>query len=222
MIDIFTPMQFCRYKCWILMLLAAVLGYAMPVGASSTPKPHHLLSGPRLAFGQSVALSDLDGDSVIDQATLGAVGFSKSIRVSLSTTKKASVLQFTTSSYNHGSLFAYDTNNDGDIDLVWTDLVHPDDVVVWLNNGSGQFERVPSRCYADSFVIGSSGLRGYSGQTRELAACQSHPQSLDQIGRGQTCFDVLGTSSSSRPNPLFRLHSIERAMAGRDPPAFLS
>jgi hypothetical protein len=219
MIDIFETMGLSRSKWCVSLLLSAVLGYAMPAWGRSAARPGLLVYGPRLAFGQSVALTDFDGDSVIDQATLGSVGFSKSIRVSLSTTKKASVLQFTTSSYNHGSLFAYDTNNDGDVDLVWTDLVHPDDVVVWLNDGSGQFERVSSRYYADRFIVGSSGLNGYSGQTRELAVSQAHPPSLDQIGHGQNSLDVLSTLRISRPNQSLRPLSIMRSMAGRDPPA---
>jgi hypothetical protein len=211
-------MKRCLSKCWVLLVLAAVVGYATSVGGHTAAQPA-IIPGPRLAFGQSVAFTDLDGDSVVDQATLRAVGFSKSIRVSLSTTRNSSVLLFTTSSSARGSLFAYDINNDGDVDLVWSDLIHPDDVVVWLNDGSGQFERVCNRYYASNFILGASGLGGWSRQTRELAASQPQPPAPDQIGRRHSVFGPSPALKVSRTNQCFRLPSLERAMAGRDPPS---
>ncbi|HEY6332361.1 MAG TPA: hypothetical protein VI756_23755, partial [Blastocatellia bacterium] len=84
----------------IFLSFVVLAGYAMSAGTLVTVTAPQI-PAPRLTFGQSIALSDLDGDNALDQATLGVIGFSKSIRVSLSSTRASSLLQFTTSSYNH-------------------------------------------------------------------------------------------------------------------------
>src|SRR5262249_35071518 len=113
---------------------ARTVDYSRSLAASPPP--------PRLGFGKSLALSDFDGDNLADRARLGGEGARKSIEIYLSRTGKLSVLQFETLSAAHGSLLAQDVNNDGDVDLIWTDLLHPDDVVIWINNGLGRFERI--------------------------------------------------------------------------------
>jgi len=203
------------------VLLAAVLGYSMSVDGQTAVRQPDPNFRAWLTFGQSVALTDFDGDSIIDQATLGGVGFSKSISVSLSTSKKQSVLRFTTASYNHGSLFAYDTNNDGDIDLVWTDLLNPDDVIVWLNDGAGQFQQVGSRAYADRFVVGASGIIRFSERSRELAACQSPRSAPDQAEAQAIVFRTAGLALVSRRDQCFGRNSFLTTTAGRAPPSIV-
>ena len=213
-------MRFGLSKCGVLVLLAAVLGYAMCSGVASPAAGPLLTVSPRVTFGQSIAISDLDGDDAVDQATLGAVGFRKSIRISLSSTPKPSLLQFTTSSYGHGSLFAYDIDNDGYVDLVWSDLIHPEDVVVWLNDGSGRFERRSYRCYADGFVVGGQKLTGVYSQTRELGVNQPPSNSLDQSGAGQSWLYGFVTPVVSRTNQPRESSPACRVLADRGPPAF--
>ena len=106
-----------------------------------------------LYFGQSLALADFDGDDHIDKATLGGIGRNKSLEIRLSHTKTRTVLHFDTLTSARGSVFARDVDNDGDNDLIWTDLVHPDDVIIWLDDGTGRFERVCSDKYAKEFVL---------------------------------------------------------------------
>src|SRR5215470_8446476 len=106
-----------------------------------------------LRFDQSITLADFDGDDRVDQATLSGVGRSKKIEIRLSRTTALNFLRFDTLTSERGSLFARDIDNDGDNDLIWSDLLHPDDVVVWLDDGGGRFERVCPQQYAESFVL---------------------------------------------------------------------
>ncbi|HJZ68288.1 MAG TPA: VCBS repeat-containing protein [Blastocatellia bacterium] len=106
-----------------------------------------------LRFGHSIALSDFDSDGLIDQARVEGSGPRKSIEVVLSQSGKLLVLHFDTFEGSHGSLFADDVNNDGATDLIWTDLLHADDVVVWLGDGDGRFERTSPTAFRDEFTL---------------------------------------------------------------------
>lgn len=110
-------------------------------------------NAPRLRFGHSIALSDFDSDGLIDEARVEGSGPRKSIEVVLSQTGKLLVLHFDAIEGSDGSLFAEDVNNDGATDLIWTDLLHADDVVVWLGNGAGEFERASGTSFADGFTL---------------------------------------------------------------------
>jgi len=106
-----------------------------------------------LRFGQRLALADFDGDDRIDRATLDSTGRRKRIDIRFSQAKPSTVLYFDTGTEDGGSLFANDIDNDGDNDLIWSDLVHPDNVVVWLDDGTGRFERSKPDQLANEFVL---------------------------------------------------------------------
>jgi hypothetical protein len=152
---------------------ARTVDYSPSLAASPAP--------PRLGFGESLALSDFDGDNLADRARLGGEGARKSIEIYLSRTGKLSVLQFETLSAAHGSLLAQDVNNDGDVDLIWTDLLHPDDVVIWINNGLGRFERICPHQYARAFVIGAPILKTDDGNKPDAASAPARSFWLDQV-----------------------------------------
>ena len=124
----------------LLALVVARAGCASALPHPTSQKP--LVKATFLRFGQTLALADFDGDNRIDRATLSGTGRSKSLDIRLSHTTTHTLLHFDTLDSEHGSVFAGDIDNDGDNDLVWTDLIHPDDVVVWLADGTGRFERV--------------------------------------------------------------------------------
>jgi len=115
-----------------LFVLAALVGIASLAGAHRSP-----LAELRIPRDNRLALADLDGDDLTDKAELGGTGLNKNIQLRLSRTGKSAVLTFDTTSLDRGSLLAQDVNDDGEVDLIWTDLVHPDAVIVWLNNGLG-------------------------------------------------------------------------------------
>jgi|SRR5215471_7713947 len=133
-----------------LFVLAALVGIASLAGAHRSP-----LAELRIPRDNRLALADLDGDDLTDKAELGGTGLNKNIQLRLSRTGKSAVLTFDTTSLDRGSLLAQDVNDDGEVDLIWTDLVHPDAVIVWLNNGLGRFERARTTEYGDRFTIGS-------------------------------------------------------------------
>jgi hypothetical protein len=123
----------------------------------------------RLRFGQSVALSDFDSDGLIDEARIDGSGSHKGVKIPLSRTGKLLVLDFDTVPGEQGSLIAQDVDDDGATDLVWTDLLHTDDVIVWLGDGKGQFERVSSKAFGDRFTLGDRNVDAPSGSSRETA-----------------------------------------------------
>jgi len=137
-----------------LVLLAFVVARACCASAMPHPVGHEtLVKGTFLRFEQTLALADFDGDHRIDRATLSGTGTRKSLDIRLSHTTTHTLLHFDTLASTRGSVFAGDIDNDGDNDLVWTDLVHPDDVVVWLADGAGRFERVCPDRFASAFVL---------------------------------------------------------------------
>jgi hypothetical protein len=103
----------------------------------------------------------------------------KDIEIRLSQTKARTVLHFDTLTNERGSLFAKDIDNDGDNDLIWSDLLHPDDVVIWLDDGSGRFDRICPDRYAEAFVISDApALGGSEIPHQDVAFSPRHDPSL--------------------------------------------
>lgn len=140
----------------ILLLVAAVFCstgiLARRVYASASLKRTPLKKSA-LTFFSNFTISKLDLDETLDSARLNAFGGTKSIVLSLSESNKDTVLDFNTVSQEPGSLFAQDIDHDGDTDLIWSDLVHSQDVTIWLGDGKGLFEKATTHEYAQDFVI---------------------------------------------------------------------
>src|SRR5258707_3545662 len=99
--------------------------------ASALPRQAYHVEPNRttfLRFGQALALADFDGDNRVDEAKLGGTGRNKSIEIRLTHASAPTFLSFDTVTSERGSLFAGDIDNDGVNDLIWSDLLHPDDV----------------------------------------------------------------------------------------------
>jgi hypothetical protein len=156
----------------------------------------------QLRFGQTIALSDFDADGLIDQAILQSWGAHRSIEVVLSRSGKAVVLCFDNGSADRGSLVAQDVDNDGAADLIWTDLLHADGVVVWLGNGNGQFSRVAASAYAGGFTLPDTSVNAPDETIRETSIGAASSRSLDEA-RPSTFDDRLASQL-----PQQRLRSI--------------
>jgi len=153
-------------KAAFLLLALVILGAnRLPPGVQAETSHRSVVS----PFGQSIALSDFDADGLIDEARLDGSSLHRSIGILLSRTGKRSFLHFNASRADCGSLFAKDVDNDGATDLIWTDSLHANDVVVWLGNGAGQFERVDPREYGGGFALGNTEVAQPDGSIQETA-----------------------------------------------------
>jgi hypothetical protein len=123
-----------------------------------------------LRFGQSLALADFDHDGKLDRARIASAGLRSSIEIRLGLTGPSSWLHFETLNNATGSLFSQDLDNDGDADLIWTDLLHAEAVVVWLGDGTGRFERVGADEFAPDFTLGGFNLTQPDEDNREQAS----------------------------------------------------
>ena len=142
--------------CAAFLLLAVVI-----YSGGVLPQQRHTEASEIVAplrFGQSTALSDFDADGLVDEARLEGSSLRKSVAIRLSSNGKRSFLHFSAARPDYGSLLVEDVDNDGATDLVWTNLLHADDVIVWLGDGTGQFERTSAEAYRDRFTLGGSGV----------------------------------------------------------------
>jgi hypothetical protein len=175
-----------------------------------------------LHFGESIALSDFDEDGLIDQARVNRSGLLKSIEIVLTSTSKPVVLRFDTRGGDYGSLFAQDIDKDGATDLIWTDLLHPDDVVIWFGDGNGKFERASQRIYADIFTLGDLNLTAPEVWTQEIAIgaptnpCFARDAIERAVERVETYFP------SNRPERVDALDPALSQTGVRGPPHLLS
>src|SRR5205823_1152043 len=123
-----------------------------------------------LRFGQILALADFDNDGKLDRARIASAGLHNSIEVRLGVSGRSSWLHFETANNAPGSLFSQDLDNDGDADLIWTDLLHVEAAVVWLGDGQGRFERVGADEFAADFMLGGFNLTPPDEDNREQAS----------------------------------------------------
>lgn len=172
----FFPMKFH----WVIARAVFVLA-AVAVGSAGAV-PQHLNAGPNsgaLRFGQSIALSDFDSDGLVDEARLDGFGLHKRIRVRLSDSGKHVSLHFAAGWIEHGSLFARDLDQDGTADLVWTDLLHRESMIVWLGDGRGRFTR-SAGLNGDEVAVGDNQFTAPAEPDRETAINSENEQTSDQ------------------------------------------
>lgn len=161
----------CTVRLKLALLAFLLVARIYCVGATPHVSGIEPPSTPsRLAFDQSLALADFDADDKTDQASVSGIGLWKSIAVSFSRTESRTILSFRGEDYGNGSLLADDIDNDGDEDLIWTDLLHEESVHVWENDGEGHFKSVPSKEYAGQFILSDSPTAGTSGRIHSESA----------------------------------------------------
>lgn len=161
-------MKLDRFKPRTVLFLIALALYA----TSGFPQDAKAATSAPVAlrFGQTVALSDFDSDGLPDEARLDGSGLHRRIGIRLSSSGRHISLQFAAKWINHGSLFAQDLDDDGCADLVWTDLVHTDSVVVWLGDGGGNFTRSSELGYNQQFALADHIVTTRLHSSEEIAA----------------------------------------------------
>jgi hypothetical protein len=173
-------------------------------------------------FNTSQVLSDLDGDGIADQAALSVAGLQQSIELHLSRTDKFSALPFSPATDESGSLLLQDVDNDGDTDLLWRGFRHPNEVLVWLNDGLGRFECLcPPEPQPWGFAIGISGFSTpYHGRTESTISPERSPSPRDV----PTCGWNVSISTNRMKHRLGQVWTpacSQRRPTDRGPPLFL-
>ena len=210
---------------WLTSKAAFLLLALVVLGANRLPQGIHAETPNSSAashFAQSIALSDFDADGLIDEARLDGSSLHRSVGILLSGTGKRSFLHFNPNRPNCGSLFAQDVDNDGATDLIYTDLLHADAVIVWLGNGAGQFDRVSAKVYSDRFTLGYKNVDAPEGSAHETAINAETNRPLDQsLVHKCDCHNSAGLSNVH----IDRVAGLSPALGqppGRSPPSRLS
>ena len=179
-------------------------------------------SPARLQFGQLLALSDFDADGLIDEARLHGSSSQRSIRVYLSRSGKRLSFSFDGRGVDHGSLFAQDVDSDGKTDLIWTGRLRSEDVIVWLGDGAGQFERASSCEYGGGFTLGDENIASPGHSHGDAAIDSESNLSLDQP-LVHECGPRLSTGLSNHlPDRVATSSPAFGEPTDRGPPLFLS
>ncbi len=203
---------------FLLLVLSLYSGGALPqhgnAEASERVAP--------LRFGQSIVLSDFDSDGLVDEATIDGSNLHKSVGIMLSGSGKRSFLHFNAGRANYGSLFAQDVDNDGATDLVWTDLLHADDVIVWLGDGTGQFERCSTKAYRDRFTLGSTSVYSPEWSDHEPVINSETNRPLDPSPAHKRGLHVAIELPNLHVDGVATLSPALGQPAGRSPPFLLS
>ena len=206
---------------WLTSKAAFLLLALVVLGANRLPQRVHTETSHRAAasrFGQSIAVSDFDADGLIDEARLDGSSLRRSVGILLSGTGKRSFLHFNANRANYGSLFAQDIDNDGATDLIWTDPLQSNDIVVWLGNGSGQFQRVDPREYGGGFALGNTEVAQPDGSNQETAITFETNRLLDQTFSQKCLAQSAGELPNDYPDRLATSSPALGQPTGRDPP----
>jgi len=151
------------------LLFALLVMAALPFSGAQTVCAN-AASNPCLRFGQTLALADFDHDGQLDRAHVAGLGLRRSVEIRLGLTGPSSWLHFEALNNAPGSLLSQDLDDDGDADLIWTDLLHAEAVIVWLGDGTGRFERVGAAQFAADFTLGGFSLTQPDEDSREQAS----------------------------------------------------
>ena len=98
----------------------------------------HNLHPAGFSLSARPVFSDFDGDHKLDQAELSSRGRFKTIYVTLGKSSWRSLF-FDSVVSDKGRLVSGDLDNDGDDDLIWMSQGNPEEFVIWLGDGRGDF-----------------------------------------------------------------------------------
>ena len=172
--------------------------------------------------GTSLVLSDLDGDGLVDQATLGMGDLQNSIELDLSRTGELAVLRFSSKTGEYGSLFAQDLDGDGDTDLLWRGVLPPNQVIIWLNDGSGRFECLcPPEPHDGGLAIGGLGVSASHNRRPDSALSPERTPTPELVlTHGWDVHAAATQFRNHRPERVWVPSCSQRLPTDRGPPFF--
>lgn len=200
-----------------LALLAFYISVFLQQG-DRAPFPDH--TPPPLNASQ--VLADLDDDGIADRAAFSVSGLQQSIELHLSRTDEFSALPFSPATDGSGSLLSQDVDKDGDTDLLWRGFRHPNEVLIWLNDGSGRFECLcPPEPQTRGLDLGISGFYVPDNRGPESAI---NPERSPSPGAVLTCGWNVSVPTNCMKHRLGRVWTpscSQRRPTDRGPPLFL-
>ena len=201
------------------LLFALLVLAAMPFSAGSSACAD-AATAPGMRFGQALALEDFDHDGKLDRARLASSGLHRSIEIRPTRTGQTSWLHFETRNNAPGSLFSKDLDNDGNADLIWTDLLHTDAIIVWSGDGTGRFERINTAGFAPDFIPGNFAVIEPDANDHELAS-DDEANSPVALEANSHCTQPRAPAIGSRAHHQGVLPiGTTRRTTSRGPPAF--
>lgn len=212
-----TSRWFTTKAVFLLLSIAACSANATPLpNNTALPEP-----AKPLRFGQILALSDFDADGLMDKATLASWGAHRSVEVMLSRSGKPLVLHFDNGSMDRGSLVAQDVDNDGAADLIWTDLLHADGVVIWMGDGDGRFSRMPASAYANEYILPDTSVNTPDETIRETSISAANNRSSDEVRLSNTADLPSSSLPQQRRHRVLLLSPVSDEPTNRGPPLSL-
>jgi len=107
-------------------------------------------------------------------------------------------------------------------DLIWTDLLHADAVVVWFSDGAGRFERVSAEEFAPDFTLGGFSVTQPDEDQREQASDDETNSSV-ALEDHNHCGPSRAPAITDRPQHLGTLPTgATQHLTSRGPPSLLS
>jgi len=221
-------MRIRGWQCSLLLMLLALVGMSLRpfafVWAEAPSGNASLLVSSAL---ESVPTQvDFDDDRVVDTLTFTARGGHPDVEISLGNTSTMLVLPVDSVSPVMGSLAVRDLDRDGDEDLLWQgeQVLAPAEVIVWLNDGTGQFARVlPPGSVLSQPTPGFSWSTDSHHPTHTQLECslQRKPLPLGILSSARIGGNVARTSRDARAaRPVVSL--FQQFPSNRAPPAHSS
>jgi hypothetical protein len=208
----------------LLLLVGASLRPLSFVWAEAPSGNASLLISP--ALERVPTQVDFDDDRIEDALTFTTRGGHPDVEIALGNTRTVFVLPVDSVSPVMGSLAVRDLDRDGDEDLLWqgVQVLAPAEVIVWLNDGTGQFARVlPPGAVLSQPTPGFSWSTDSYHPTRTQLACslQRKPLSLGVLSSARIGGNVARTSRDARAvRPVVSL--FQQFPSTRAPPAHSS
>ena len=219
---------------WLLLVLLLFIGVSSHISPFAWAQSSTEYSSLPVHFTPAAVFSevDFDDDRVSDALSFTASGGPPTsggypdIEIYLSYTRTLLILPLDSVSPDKGSLSVRDLDSDGDEDLLWkgVQVLAPAEVIVWLNDGRGQFARVlPPGSLLSQSTPGFS-LRTdspHSTRRQHVYSLQQYPTSLGILSVAGIASPVTRARRDAK-TAHFAVSFLHHFPPGRAPPTHLS